>query len=638
MKKQMIVLCLMLGVCLSSCRIGGDEAANTAERQAEESVSGALAAAPRENTAEESTSEAAEKEQEAGEKENQYWIVEGTAEEIHIIREKEDVSFLEVAEENPLYTTFDGVLYDKEMKTLVLVPREFDRKTFLIPDSVEEIGDWAFYNCQKIETVVMGSNVKEIGSHAFYGCKALREIHFSETAAYIGNHAFEGCAKLEEILLPDSVLPDGRNYMTTWAIGVFDQCSSLKKVRIPCDTVLACLENLSCNYEFENTFRGCDSLEEFIISERAENVTVYNGALASSSLDAICRLAPKSGVEAFTIPSQTAILGAYAFENCTDLKELMIEPYEEAQDHSVILATMSADDAWRRTIWIDGETTIKGCSELERLVVPPDVKLYDITVQDFPKLTIYAEKGSAAAEYAEENGIPIRYISFSSQPQEEDHAFDTSVIEKYFLGIWEEAAGEKFAIGSNDEVDCGDFFGRYGLLREAYLTDESAVLVCQNFISDLYRIEVRFDDPNVILVYDEQEARQREHDPPREYIRVDSASMYTDTGVMNSYLTSMLYLRYGYLEPSTEIGPYSTDSVYFSGENVGKTLTVLTSCGENRLVFISAFANISQNAENEVVYIRYEKIKDGNEWVLGDWSFADETEVREMTDEKGDRM
>lgn len=406
MNKRVAALGVLLAACLCSCRNENSEMTaidRTVEQEAETPASES-------QNAPIATHESTEEKQPITEKENRYCIAEGTEEEIRMIRENADISFLEAAEDNPLYTAFEGVLYDKEMKTLVLVPQGLDRKTFSIPDSVEIIGGWAFDRCQKIETVVMGSGVKEIGGHAFYRCKTLREIRFSEGLEYVGSHAFDGCESLEEILLPDSVLPEGHNYMTTWASHVFDRCTSLKRVRIPCDTVLACMENLSGRYEFENTFRGCNSLEEFIISERAENVTVYNGALSSASLDVICRLAPKSGVETFTIPPQTAILGTYAFENCTDLKELIIEPYEEAQEHSVILTVTGAGDTWRRTIWIDGGTTINGCSELEKLVVPSDVEIIDINVKDFPKLVIYAERGSSAAKYAEENAIPIQYI------------------------------------------------------------------------------------------------------------------------------------------------------------------------------------------------------------------------------------
>lgn len=100
-------------------------------------------------------------------------------------------------------------------------------------------------------------------------------------------------------------------------------------------------------------------------------------------------------METFTIPPQTSVLGTYAFENCTDLKELIIEPYEEMTQ--------------KRSVWIDGRMTIEGCSTLEKLVVPSDVEVIEISARDFPKLVIYAERGSGAAKYAEENGIPIRY-------------------------------------------------------------------------------------------------------------------------------------------------------------------------------------------------------------------------------------
>lgn len=419
MNKRVVTLCVLLTVFFCSCRSENNDVVNMNDQAIEQKTEASVF----ESRNESQTIIFDNKEQELSEKtaenrspgntateENCYFITEKEmSSEIHAIHDNIDISMIDVDKDNPYYTVFEGVLYDKEMKTLLLVPPSYDCETFLIPDSVEIIGDWAFDRCRKIETVMMGSSVKEIGSFAFYKCKALREIHFSEGVKYVGSHAFEGCGMLEEILLPDSVLSEGHNYMTTWANDVFDQCSSLKKVRIPFDNVLACRENLLGRYELENTFRGCDSLEEFVISDNASHVVMYNGALSDSSLDIICRMAPKQTVESFTIPQQTAVLGTHAFESCTNLKELIIEPYEEADEHPIAL-TVAGEDAWKRSICIDGRTTIKNCRDLEKMVIPSDVEITEITLQDFPKLVIYAERGSSAAKYAEENTIPIQYI------------------------------------------------------------------------------------------------------------------------------------------------------------------------------------------------------------------------------------
>ena len=178
-------------------------------------------------------------------------------------------------------------------------------------------------------------------------------------------------------------------------------------------------------------------------------------------------------------------------------------------------------------------------------------------------------------------------------------------------------------IGVTEESDCRDFFDEHGLLWDAHLTDTSAVIVCQNFISDRFRIVIDFCDPDVLLFYDNDE-EIADGDCTKKYTRVGRASMYPDAGIMNNYFMSMLYHCYGYIELSTEIGSLSTDSVYFNGENAGKERTVWVSHDNNQIVFASSFMPLAnQNEEEKITYIRYTKIKNEGEWLLGDWSYVD---------------
>ncbi len=207
------------------------------------------------------------------------------------------------------------------------------------------------------------------------------------------------------------------------------------------------------------------------------------------------------------------------------------------------------------------------------------------------------------------------------------------MIEDFFLGVWENESNERFKIGITEESDCRDFFDGHGLLWDAQLTDTSAVIVCRNFISERFRIVIDFCDPDVLLFYDNDEEKA-DSDCTKKYTRVDRASMYPDTGIMNSYLMSMLYHCYGYIELSTEIESLSTASEYFNGINAGKELTVLVSHGNKQIVFASSFVPLAnQDEEEKITYIRYTKIKNEGEWILGDWSYVDYRAIEKMIQE-----
>ena len=76
---------------------------------------------------------------------------------------------------------------------------EFVRlKQINIPDSVETIGDEAFYNCA-LETVTIPDSVKSIGSNAFGNCSNLVTVTIPDSVEEIGYGAFNICYVLTDI-------------------------------------------------------------------------------------------------------------------------------------------------------------------------------------------------------------------------------------------------------------------------------------------------------------------------------------------------------------------------------------------------------------------------------------------------------
>ena len=129
-----------------------------------------------------------------------------------------------VDENNPAYCNDrKGVLYDKEMSTLIKAPCAISG-TYTIPDSVVNIGPCAFEGCTQLTNIVGLKNVSEIGNSAFSGCVNLESIIIPNGVADIGNSAFEECVKLQSIVIPDSV-----SYLGAYA---FLGCTGLTFVNI----------------------------------------------------------------------------------------------------------------------------------------------------------------------------------------------------------------------------------------------------------------------------------------------------------------------------------------------------------------------------------------------------------------------
>lgn len=68
-----------------------------------------------------------------------------------------------------------------------------------IPDSVTDIGLWAFSGCTGLTSVTIGNGVTSISGYAFSGCKGLTSVTIPDSVKSIGDYAFYGCSGLKSI-------------------------------------------------------------------------------------------------------------------------------------------------------------------------------------------------------------------------------------------------------------------------------------------------------------------------------------------------------------------------------------------------------------------------------------------------------
>ena len=97
-----------------------------------------------------------------------------------------------------LYTTVDGVLYDKSLTTLMLAPRGLIGPV-TIPDGVVTIADYAFAGCGQLTSLAIPASVNSIGSHTFDGCAALISLVIPGRVVTVDPQAFANCPNLTAI-------------------------------------------------------------------------------------------------------------------------------------------------------------------------------------------------------------------------------------------------------------------------------------------------------------------------------------------------------------------------------------------------------------------------------------------------------
>lgn len=78
-------------------------------------------------------------------------------------------------------------------------------KSVTFPETLEVIGDNAFYKNVALESVTFSTGLKKIGMRAFSCCYALKAIEIPEGVEWVETNAFSDCKGLRRIRIPNSI-------------------------------------------------------------------------------------------------------------------------------------------------------------------------------------------------------------------------------------------------------------------------------------------------------------------------------------------------------------------------------------------------------------------------------------------------
>ena len=252
-----------------------------------------------------------------------------------------------------------------------------DLTAVTIPDSVKAIDQFAFYHCDKLESINLPAGLQEIGCWAFGVCSGLKEITIPANVKSIGVQAFLECSSLTKVTMLNGLSEIGGE--------AFKDCENLAEISIP--------ESVSVfgGFAFTNT--------KWLQQKQAENpCVVVNGILINGSACTGAVTIPDGvraiGDDAFSefnaenpkltsvvIPDSVTEIGKSAFGYCPNL-----ESVELPAGLTVIEESTFTDCTSLRAIVIpDGVKRIEcgafmDCRDLESVEIPASVTEFDQSI------------------------------------------------------------------------------------------------------------------------------------------------------------------------------------------------------------------------------------------------------------------
>lgn len=156
---------------------------------------------------------------------------------------------INVNQNNPYFTSVDGVLFNKDVTELIAYPNDASNTIYKAPDSVTSIGDKAFMYSLNVAQIGLPAGVETIGEYAFSYCKSLTNIKLPDNLKSLSDGIFDHCNSLKYIILPSKIDKINDN--------AFKWCSSLVSLSLPND-----VKTIGAN-----AFYNCRSLTEITIPD-----------------------------------------------------------------------------------------------------------------------------------------------------------------------------------------------------------------------------------------------------------------------------------------------------------------------------------------------------------------------------------
>ena len=243
-------------------------------------------------------------------------------------------------------------------------------------NNLTNIGDYAFWNCEKLINITIPTSVTNIGENAFYQCRTLNKIVIPSSVTSIGSDAFVRCTNLNSVEFNDN------SQLTSIGEDAFYHCENLAIIDFGNDSKLTSIEEYAFSYcdnlisvNFgdnsqitdlaDYTFYNCKKLTTIDFGDNSKLSTIGDGVfwdcIKLTTVDfGANSILSTMGTNVFyncnsltniTIPNSLTSMGLYVFYKCNNLTSINIP----------------------NTLTSIEEGTFTGCTKLTNIDIPNSV-------------------------------------------------------------------------------------------------------------------------------------------------------------------------------------------------------------------------------------------------------------------------
>ena len=274
---------------------------------------------------------------------------------------------INVSADNKVYSSVDGVLFNKDKTELLQYPIGNARTEYVIPNGVISIADYSFPECASIERITFPDSVTTIGEMAFPACSSLKSVELGSGVKTIGDYAFGWCEALTDVKIPYGV--------TTIGDSAFDSCTSFENITFP-DSVTAIGQNVIWGTAYYKDEANWENDVLYVDHHLITSKSTINGDYVikdGTKTIANAAFSDRESLENITIPNSVVFIGQYGFYKCSSLKNVTIPDSVLSIDYRAFGSCASLENVviGAGVTYIE-EGAFRSCKSLKNIEVSKD--------------------------------------------------------------------------------------------------------------------------------------------------------------------------------------------------------------------------------------------------------------------------